>query len=277
MKKLNLPNSILIDATSSAHISSLYAEALNSNISVITPNKLACSGPLAKFEELKKLALKRNVSFLYETNVGAGLPIISTIENLVSSGDEIIELKAVLSGTISYIFNTFTSKTPFSSIVKKAQKLGLTEPDPRDDLNGTDVKRKITILARAAGYSINMNQVAMENIVKPTVMKAKDVKDFYTKLEAQDSHFEKLSKRTEEQGNKLRYIAELKNGKCSVTLSAVNNTDPFYHLEGSDNLIVLYTKRYNERPLIIRGPGAGANVTAAGIFAEIMSVAKKQM
>ncbi len=277
IQNLNLPNSILVDATSSKKIASLYAEALESNISVITPNKLASSGPLSKFEELKQLALKRNVSFLYETNVGAGLPILSTIENLVSSGDEIVELKAVLSGTISYIFNSFSSKIPFSSIVKQAQELGLTEPDPRDDLNGTDVKRKITILARAAGFPVEMSNVAMEQIVKPSVMKAKNVEDFYIKLKGQDAHFEELAKQTEAKGKKLRYIAELKNGKCSVKLVAVKEDDPFYHLQGSDNLLVLYTKRYTERPMIIRGPGAGANVTAAGVFAEIMSVAKKRM
>ncbi len=276
MITLNLANSIFIDSTANAEIPLQYEKILGANVSIVTPNKVATSSSYKDYIKLKSLAKKKNIDFLYETNVGAGLPIISTIKNLMSSGDRIIKLDAVLSGTISYIFNTFNSSLSFSSVVKDAQEKGLTEPDPRDDLGGTDVKRKITILAREAGIPLEMSDVKLDNILPKSCLEAKDVEAFYRELEENDSMFNTMVLKAENDNKKLRYVACLENGKASVKLVNVSEDNPFYSLEGSDNMIALTTNRYSNRPLVVKGPGAGADVTAAGVFAEILSIVFKQ-
>jgi aspartokinase/homoserine dehydrogenase 1 len=273
MIAMNLPNSIFIDNTANANIPKLYEKILSENISIVTPNKVATSSSIKNYTKLKSIAKKKNVHFLYETNVGAGLPVISTIKNMMASGDKLISLEAVLSGSISYIFNNFSSEKKFSAIVKEAQQLGLTEPDPRDDLNGTDVKRKITILSREAGYNIDMKDVKLSPLLNKACMSAKSVEDFFIELEKADESFTNLVNKAESKEKVLRFIASFKKGKCSVALESVDNKSPFFALEGSDNMIVLTTERYRTRPLIVRGPGAGADVTAAGVFAEIIQIA----
>jgi len=273
MIEMNLPNSIFVDNTANSNIPKLYEKILSENISIVTPNKVATSSSIENYTKLKSIAKKKNVHFLYETNVGAGLPVISTINNMMASGDKLVKLEAVLSGSISYIFNNFSSEKKFSDIVKEAQSLGLTEPDPRDDLNGTDVKRKITILAREAGYKIDMKDVELSPILNKACMAAKTVEDFFVELEKADKSFTTLVNKAESKGKVLRFIASFKKGKCSIALESVDNNSPFFALEGSDNMIVLTTERYKTRPLIVRGPGAGAHVTAAGVFAEIIQIA----
>ncbi len=275
MKNLNLPNSIFLDNTANSRIPELYLDVLDANISIVTPNKVATSSKYKNYQKLKAIAKKRKVSFLYETNVGAGLPVITTIENLVSSGDTIQSLEAVLSGSISYIFNSFEPGKQFSEVVKEAKTLGLTEPDPRDDLSGSDVKRKITILAREAGYKVNMSDVKLKGILNKACLSANTVEEFFTELKGMDDHFDKLAAKAEAQGGKLRFIASLEKGKCSIGMKTVGADSPFYNLAGSDNMLVIKTDRYNTRPLVIKGPGAGADVTAAGVFAEIVSIANK--
>lgn len=275
MKSLNLPNSIFLDNTANSTIPELYKAVLDANISIVTPNKVATSSKYKNYQKLKILAKKRKVSFLYETNVGAGLPVITTIETLVSSGDTIQSLEAVLSGSISYIFNNFEAGKKFSDVVKEAKALGLTEPDPRDDLSGSDVKRKITILAREAGYKVDMTDVKLKGILNKACLEAKSVDEFFKALEAMDSHFDKLAAKATANGTKLRFLASLNKGKCSIGLKEVDADSPFYNLAGSDNMLVINTDRYTDRPLVIKGPGAGADVTAAGVFAEIVSIANK--
>lgn len=275
MVGLNLPNSVFIDNTANDNIPKMYERILKNNISIITPNKIATSSKYENYLKLKEIAAKKNVSFLYETNVGAGLPVISTIENLVLSGDKVTKLEAVLSGSISYIFNNFDEDKKFSKIVKKAKELGLTEPDPREDLSGQDVKRKITILARESGYKVNMSDVKLSMLLNKACLKAKDVSSFMIELEKMDEAFKSQARQAAKDNQKLRFIATMDNGICSIGLQTVGTDSPFFNLGGSDNMLVIYTKRYNKRPLVIKGPGAGAEVTAAGVFAEIVSIANK--
>jgi len=274
MIALNLPNSIFIDSTANSVIPDFYQRVLENNISIVTPNKIATSSSYRNYRKLKDTAQKYQAAFLYETNVGAGLPVITTIENLVSSGDQITQLEAVLSGSISYIFNTFGNGSKFSEVVREAKNLGLTEPDPRDDLSGLDVKRKITILAREAGHPVNMSGVKLKGILNKACLNAKSVPAFFKALEQMDEAFEEMANQAAQKKKRLRFIATMeKNGKCSIGLQAVGEKSPFYNLGGSDNMLVITTKRYNKRPLVIKGPGAGADVTAAGVFAEIISIA----
>ncbi len=274
MIEMNLPNSIFIDSTASATIPDYYSSILENNIAVVTPNKVATSSSYRNYQKLKAISKKHKAPFLYETNVGAGLPVIKTIEDLVSSGDQIIKLEAVLSGSISYIFNTFSPEKKFSEVVLEAKKLGYTEPDPRDDLSGLDVKRKITILAREAGHPVNMSQVKLKGILNKACLEAESVADFFVELEKMDEHFEAMATRAASKNKKLRFIATMtKSGEASVALQEVTQKSPFYNLGGSDNMLVFTTKRYDKRPLVIKGPGAGADVTAAGVFAEIISIA----
>ncbi len=275
MIDIDLPNSVFIDNTANSEIPKLYNQILSNNISIVTPNKIATSSKYENYLKLKSTAAKKKVSFLYETNVGAGLPVISTIENLVLSGDRITKLEAVLSGSVSYIFNTFSAKRKFSDVVFEAKNMGLTEPDPREDLSGEDVRRKITILAREAGYKVEMNDVKLKGILNKACLNAKSVADFMTELAAMDNHFEKLAGKANEENGKLRFIATMENGKCSIGLKTVDSESPFFNLGGSDNMLVITTERYNIRPLVIKGPGAGADVTAAGVFAEIVSIGNK--
>jgi len=272
MNEMNLPNSIFVDNTAGDIIAKHYKEILQNSISISTPNKVATSSSYKQYEELKKLAKEHNVQFRYETNVGAGLPVLSTLRDLINSGDKILKIEAVLSGSVSYIFNNFVGEKSFHSIVKEAKTLGLTEPDPREDLSGNDIRRKITILAREAGFPIEPKQVKIEQVLPAACRKAKTIKDFMSALKKSDSHFSTLLAKATKKKCVLRYIAKFQAGKASIDLKAVNSKSPFYGLEGSDNMIVLTTKRYKERPLVIKGPGAGAEVTAAGIFSEIINI-----
>lgn len=272
MVNLNLRNAIFIDNTASPEIADKYEYILNNSISVSTPNKIAASSSFKYYEKLKNLAKLRGVQFRYETNVGAGLPVLNTLSDLINSGDRITQIEGVLSGSLSYIFNTFTEEDKFSDIVRQAQKLGYTEPDPREDLNGGDIKRKITILARETGANIEMKDVKVEYLLPSSCRKAKTVADFYNELEKENDYFSKLIQKATSENKKLRMIARFQNGKAIIKVEAVDQDHPFYSLKGTDNMIIFTTERYRELPLVIRGPGAGADVTAAGVFAEIISI-----
>jgi len=272
MKELNLPNSIFIDCTAGSEISRLYPEVLESNISVVTPNKLANSSSQQYFEQLHQLADKHNVAFRYETNVGAGLPVVATIHELVTTGDKVHRIEGVLSGTLSYIFNRFDGSRPFCSIVKEAREKGYTEPDPREDLNGHDVGRKLLILARIAGYKLEFEDIEIQNLVPEGTRNPGDVDLFFQQLEKFDNDFEKMRSDAEEKGKQLCYIAKFEKGKGAVKLEEIGIDHPFYGLSGSDNILALYTEHYQESPMVIKGPGAGAKVTAGGIIADILRV-----
>ncbi len=272
MKGLNLRNTIFIDNTANKDIPNQYASILDKSISIITPNKIATSSDYQSYIHLKSLAKKRNVGFLYETNVGAGLPVIRTLSDLISSGDEILKIEGVLSGSLSYIFNKFEPGMAFSDIVQEAKELGYTEPDPREDLSGMDVRRKLLILSREAGLPMEADDIVIEGILPQACVDAPTVPDFFEALKANESHFSGLIERAAASSKKLRFIAGLDNGKATISLKEVNSDHPFYGLSGSDNMIVFTTARYKERPLVVRGPGAGAEVTAAGVFAEVISL-----
>jgi aspartokinase/homoserine dehydrogenase 1 len=272
MKKLNLPNSVVVDCTSSKEVIRHYEDILNSSISIVTPNKLANSGTFADYNKLRAAAFKHGAKFLYETNVGAGLPVINTLQDLIYSGDKILKIEGILSGTLSFIFNTFKTGTRFSEVVKEAKEKGFTEPDPRDDLNGTDVARKILILSREAGFELEMADVKIENILPQACLQAATVEDFFVQLEKNNDLFEEKRAKAEKENKVLRFIASLEDGKAGVRLESVGPAHPFYTLSGSDNMIAYTTERYKERALVIKGPGAGAEVTAAGVFAEIISI-----
>lgn len=272
MFELNLPNSVFVDNTASKEIVKYYKDILDSSISIVTPNKHANSGPYAQYAVLKNSARNHGVKLLYETNVGAGLPVLSTLSDLIISGDQILRIEAILSGTLSFIFNNFKEGVNFSDVVKMAKEKGYTEPDPRDDLNGMDVARKILILARDSGLSLEPEDVQVENILPLNCQKAKSVPEFFDELNKENGYFEKKRKEAELQGKVLRFIATLEDGKAFVSLKAVDASHPFYSLSGSDNVISFTTERYKDRPLVVKGPGAGAEVTAAGVFADIISV-----
>jgi bifunctional aspartokinase / homoserine dehydrogenase 1 len=276
MSDLNLPNSVFVDCTASEEVSKLYPGILNSSISVVTPNKIANSSSQEYFDELQNLAIKRNAAFRYETNVGAGLPLIATLHELVSTGDRLRRVEGVLSGTLSYIFNSFNGEISFSEIVKEARKKGFTEPDPREDLNGHDVGRKLLILARVAGYKLEFSDIEIENLVPEGARGKGDVETFFEHLKEYDGEFEELRKSAADNGRKLCYIARFENGKGVVKLEQIDREHPFYSLDGSDNIVALYTDHYQESPMVVKGPGAGANVTAGGIVADILRVANTQ-
>jgi aspartokinase/homoserine dehydrogenase 1 len=273
MKQLNLPNSIFLDCTGIGETVEHYEEILGSSISIVTPNKIANSGPYSRYLKLREAAFRHGVKFLYETNVGAGLPVINTLNDLLSSGDTILKIEAVLSGTLSYIFNSFGGGKSFSRTVREAKAMGLSEPDPRDDLSGLDVARKLLILGRETGLPIEPEDVELENILPEACRKASSVEAFFAELEKADGAFEARRKSAEEKGKILRYIGLIQNGKAGVSLVEVGKDHPFHHLSGSDNMIVFTTERYRERPLVIKGPGAGAEVTAAGVFADVLRIA----
>lgn len=272
IKDHNLPNSIFIDCTASDEVSEIYPDLLSSSISVVTPNKKANSGSLNYYRKLHDLADKHNVAFKYETNAGAGLPIISTIYELVSTGDHVRKIEGVLSGTLSYIFNNFDGDKKFSDIVRQAKEKGYTEPDPREDLNGRDVSRKLLILAREAGFSIEPEDIDVQNLVPEDARNVSKTEDFFEILESYDDHFESLRANAEKNGKKLCYIARFENGRGEVKLEEISRDHPFFELDGSDNIMALYTKYYEESPMVIKGPGAGANVTSGGIVADILRV-----
>ncbi len=272
MKAMNLPNCVFVDNTASKLPSTYYEEIFRANISVVTCNKIANSGEYAQYKSLHDTARKHGVDFFYETNVGAGLPIVRVLRDLMMSGDRIVKIEAILSGTISYIFNNFTGEASFYDVVKKAQELGYTEPDPRDDLGGIDFMRKMLILARDAGYVIEPNEVDLGAILPESCLKATSVDDFYTELLKADQYFNGLKEKALQENKVIRYIGKLENGKVSIALQMVDENHPFYALSGSDNIISFTTERYKERPLVVKGPGAGAEVTAAGVFADLVNV-----
>ncbi len=272
MKAMNLPNCVFIDNTASPLPSTYYLDVFKSNISVVTCNKIANSGDYKQYKSLHDTARKYGVDFFYETNVGAGLPIVRVLKDLMLSGDRIVRIEAILSGTISYIFNNFTGDVSFYEIVKKAQELGYTEPDPRDDLGGIDFMRKMLILARDAGHEIEPSDVNLGAILPPACLEATSVDDFYAELLKADQYFNGLKEEAESQKKVIRYIGKLEDGKVSIALEMVDENHPFYALSGSDNIISFTTERYKERPLVVKGPGAGAEVTAAGVFADLVNV-----
>lgn len=272
MVELNMPNSILIDCTSSEEVTQHYASALAASISVVTPNKKANSASHEQYIHLKNLAKKSGAKFLYETNVGAGLPIINTLNDLLLSGDRILGIEGVLSGTLNYIFSSFNGEKSFSAIVKEAKEKGYTEPDPRDDLSGMDVARKILILARETGADLELSDISIQNLVPENCREVESVDAFFTSLEKHDNHFQSLMDQAAVKKEKLRYKAVVENNKAFVRLESVNESHPFYSLSGSDNIILITTERYRERPLVVRGPGAGAEVTAAGVFADVIRI-----
>ena len=272
MQAMNLPNCVFIDNTASKLPSTYYEEIFKSNISVVTCNKIANSGSYEQYKCLHETARKHGVDFFYETNVGAGLPIVRVLKDLMLSGDRILRIEAILSGTISYIFNNFKGDASFYDVVKKAQELGYTEPDPRDDLGGIDFMRKMLILARDAGYPLESADVQLGNILPERCLQAVTVDEFYTELLKAEDYFNQLKKDAEEQGKVIRYIGSLENGEVKISLQMVDEQHPFYALSGSDNIISFCTERYKERPLVVKGPGAGAEVTAAGVFADLVNV-----
>ena len=269
---MNIFNSVFVDCTASADVAGLYQDFLENNISVVAANKIAASSEYEKYEKLKQTALRRGVKFLFETNVGAGLPVINTINDLINSGDKILKIEAVVSGTLNFIFNEISADVPFSETVRRAKEQGYSEPDPRIDLSGKDVIRKLVILSREAGYRIEQEDVEKHLFVPDDYFEG-SVEEFWKKLPALDADFEARRKKLEEEGKHWRFVACLENGKAKVSLCEVDSSHPFYHLEGSNNIIMLTTDRYHEYPMQIQGYGAGASVTAAGVFADVMSIA----
>ena len=267
----NLYNSVFVDCTASAEVAEYYQTLLEHNISVVTANKIAASSSYSSYIRLKQTALDRGVKFLFETNVGAGLPIISTINDLRNSGDKILRIEAVLSGTLNFIFNEISADLPFSETIRRAKEQGYCEPDPRIDLSGKDVIRKLVILAREAGYQVEQEDVEKHLFVPEEYFQG-SVDDFWKKLPELDAEFEKARIELEKNGLRWRFVAKMEEDKTSVSLVQVDASHPFYQLEGSNNIILITTERYHDYPMMIRGYGAGASVTAAGVFANIMSV-----
>ncbi len=269
---MNIFNSVFVDCTASAEVASLYQSLLEHNISVVAANKVAASSDFESYLNLKKTALKRGVKFLFETNVGAGLPIIGTINDLRDSGDKILKIEAVLSGTLNFIFNEIAEDVPFSETVRRAKEQGYSEPDPRIDLSGKDVVRKLVILTREAGYQVEQDDVEKKLFI-PNDLFEGSIEEFWEKLPALDADFENRRQVLQQENKKWRFVAVMDHGKTSVELKAVDQHHPFYDLEGSNNIVMLTTERYKEYPMLIQGYGAGADVTAAGVFANIMSIA----
>ncbi len=269
---MNIFNSVFVDCTASKDIASLYQTFLEHNISVIAANKIAASSDYENYMKLKNTARNRGVWFRYETNVGAGLPIIGTINDLRNSGDKILKIEAVLSGTLNFIFNEIAADVPFSETVRRAKEQGYSEPDPRIDLSGTDVIRKLVILTREAGYQVEQADVE-KHLFVPNEYFEGSVDDFWKKLPELDADFEARRKKLEADGKRWRFVATMEDGKTNVALKEVDDNHPFYRLEGSNNIVLLTTERYKEYPMLIQGYGAGASVTAAGVFANIMSIA----
>jgi aspartokinase/homoserine dehydrogenase 1 len=271
VKAMNIYNSVFVDCTASEDVATLYNEILSSNISVVTANKVAASSAYDNYAELKKIAKQKGVKFLFETNVGAGLPIINTLNDLVNSGDKILRIEAVLSGTLNYIFNTIAEDIPLSKTIKMAKEEGFSEPDPRIDLSGVDVARKILILARESGYRIEMDEIKINKFVPDSYFEG-SIDEFWKNIWELDDEFEQNRIRLASENKKWRFVARFENGKAEVGLQEVDSTHPFYDLEGSNNLVMYTTERYQEFPMLIKGYGAGASVTAAGVFADLIKV-----
>jgi len=269
---MNIFNSVFVDCTASPEVAGLYADFLEHNINVVAANKVAASSDYANYRLLKETSQRRGVKFLFETNVGAGLPIIRTINDLRNSGDKILQIEAVLSGTLNFIFNTISKDIPFSETVRLAQERGYSEPDPRIDLSGKDVIRKLVILSREAGYEISQEDVEAKLFIPQSFFEG-SLEDFWKNLPSLDAEFEARRQQLEAQKKVWRFVAKLENGKATVSLQEFDNNHSFYALEGSNNIVLLTTERYKEYPMLIQGYGAGASVTAAGVFADIMSLA----
>lgn len=272
INSLNLRNSIFVDNTASPEVSDSYATYLRNSISVVTCNKIACSSDYTKYLELKQMARKYNAPFLFETNVGAGLPIIDTLKNLIASGDKVKKIQAVLSGSLNFVFNNFNNQTTFHDVVLQAQKEGYTEPDPKIDLSGIDVMRKILILARESGYQLDIEDIENQSFLPEESLATTNNKDFFASLVKHEDSFQKIYRDASDKDCKLKYVAQFENGKASVGLQEIPKGHDFYNLEGSDNIVLFFTERYPNQPMIIKGAGAGADVTASGIFADIIRI-----
>ncbi|MEN8138563.1 MAG: bifunctional aspartate kinase/homoserine dehydrogenase I [Bacteroidota bacterium] len=271
---LNKRNSVFVDNTAHQIVSDYYEKFLESKISVACSNKIAASSEYAKFKSLRELAVNNNVEFLNEANVGAGLPIIDTISKLVSSGDVITKIQGVLSGSLSFIFDNYNGETPFSEIVTQAKNDGFTEPDPRVDLSGTDVARKILILSRVGGYKPEPEDVLSESFMPESCLQPMGVEEFIKSLDNEEAHFKELYNEANSKGEKLKIVGTFENGKAKVKLESLNNSSPFFSLKGTDNMVLIYTERYGENPMVIQGAGAGASVTSAGVFGDIIRTLK---
>lgn len=272
VRSKNLRNSVFADVTANDTVAQVYDQLLTKSISVVACNKVACSSAFAYYKKLKDLAREFNASFLFETNVGAGLPVIGTLNDLMRSGDVVNRIEAVLSGTLNFVFNNYDGSRSFAQVVKQAQDEGYTEPDPRLDLSGTDVMRKIMILAREAGERLEMEDITNNSFMPPSCMQG-SVDDFYKEMEKQESHFKAIYEAAAKAGKKLKFVAKYENGKASVGLQHIDPQSDFYHLYGKDNVVLFYTNRYPDQPLVVKGAGAGAEVTASGVFADIIRAA----
>jgi aspartokinase/homoserine dehydrogenase 1 len=269
----NLRNAVFVDVTASETVAEVYDRLFEKSISIVACNKIACSSPYSNYRKLKDLSRERNAAFHFETNVGASLPIIGALNDLLRSGDEINKIQAVLSGTLNFVFNNYDATRSFAEVVRQAQKEGYTEPDPRLDLSGKDVMRKIMILAREAGEKLEMEDISNTPFMPESCMKG-SVEDFYKEMEKQEEHFRAIYKAAEKEGKKLKFVAQYENGKASVGLQHIDREHDFYHLYGKDNIVLFYTNRYVEQPMVVKGAGAGAEVTASGVFADIIRAAR---
>jgi aspartokinase/homoserine dehydrogenase 1 len=272
VKNLNLRNSIFVDITANEEVSQTYEHYLRDNIAVVTCNKIACSSAFENYSNLKRLSRKYNAPFLFETNVGAGLPIIDTLKHLIASGDKVNKIQAVLSGSLNFIFNNFSETYSFHDVVKEAGVQGFTEPDPKIDLSGVDVARKILILIRESGYQMEIDAIQNNSFLPMECMKTTNNDDFFKSLTANSAHFENLLAEAKAKDSRLKFVATFENGKASVGLEFIPSDSPFYNLEGKDNIVQFYTERYVDQPLLIKGAGAGAAVTASGIFADVIRI-----
>ncbi len=272
VNQLNYRNSIFVDNTASPEVSESYNNYLKNSISVVTCNKIACSSNFSNYRELKELARTYNAPFLFETNVGAGLPILDTLKHLITSGDKVLKIQAVLSGSLNFVFNNFNSQTTFRDVVKQAQEEGYTEPDPKIDLSGVDVMRKILILARESGNELEIDDIENKSFLPQESLDTNSNDDFFASLIKYEASFQKLYSDASNNNSKLKYVARFEDGKASVGLQQIPEGHDFYNLEGSDNIVLFYTERYPNQPMIIKGAGAGADVTASGIFADIIRI-----
>ncbi|MDR1879709.1 MAG: bifunctional aspartate kinase/homoserine dehydrogenase I [Tannerellaceae bacterium] len=270
--KMNIFNSVFVDCTASPEIAAIYEALLKNNISVVAANKLAASSPYGNYLKLKETARQRGIKFLFETNVGAGLPIINTMNDLINSGDHILKLEAVLSGSLNFIFNTLSADIPLSKAIMMAKEAHYAEPDPRIDLSGKDVIRKLVILAREAGYKVEQEDVRCDRIIPEKYFEG-SLEDFWNNIKALDAEFEAKRQRVEAEEKRIRLVARMEKGVCEIGLQEVDRHHPFYELEGSNNIIMIYTERYYDYPMMIKGYGAGEDVTAAGVFSDIISIA----
>ena len=269
----NLRNSVFVDITANESVANVYDRLFEKSVAVVACNKIACSSPYSYYKKLKDLSREHNTSFHFETNVGASLPIIGTLNDLLRSGDEVKKIQAVLSGTLNFVFNNYNATRSFAEVVRQAQEEGYTEPDPRLDLSGKDVMRKIMILAREAGEKLEMEDISNTPFMPESCMRG-SVDDFYKEMEKQEEHFKTLYKNAEKEGKKLKFVAQYENGKAAVGLQHIDPAHDFYHLYGKDNIVLFYTNRYVDQPMVVKGAGAGAEVTASGVFADIIRAAR---